>query len=475
LPQVLRTDWRALSAWLGGAALLIGLLWGGVQWRIATDQQRIRDQLRLAAATIAQTYAQQLGRAIAAIDLHMLRQKYRWEQSGATGGVPDQAPLPAPADMIVTIIDAAGNPVASTIPFKSNTFSIARRRHFLRHKAQPALGLTFEAPQIGLRLGRPVILMARRIDGAHGQFGGLVVVAIEPSYLAPSLGRDALRPGDLASAYRADGVLLAGDAPGAFGWHAVVPVGRAGSARGESAHYPDGQARVLAWRQVAGYPLVAAVGLVEDERMHAIESHQQALRKAALGASVLLVLAGAGGAGWRLWRSCRRARGRQPGAREQGADLDPLTGLPNRFWLMKHLPAALARARAADTRLAVLVIELENFKHLSQTHGHAVGDEVLRAAARRLAGLLGERDAMVRLGSDEFTMILQAPGDDDEIGALAARVRAVLGEPFEAGDGAHVLSGAVGVGVFPRDGADGAGLLRHADAALRQARGHRKA
>jgi diguanylate cyclase (GGDEF)-like protein len=152
---------------------------------------------------------------------------------------------------------------------------------------------------------------------------------------------------------------------------------------------------------------------------------------------------------------------------EQQANVDALTQLPNRFWLTRELPAALERARAQGSLLAVLFIDLDDFKNLNDTQGHAAGDDLLCAAALRLKGLLGQHDGVARLGGDEFTMIVHAPAGEAQIVAVAHRIVEQLREPFAIGSGIrHSASASVGISVFPRDGEDGATLLKHADIAM---------
>jgi diguanylate cyclase (GGDEF)-like protein/PAS domain S-box-containing protein len=144
---------------------------------------------------------------------------------------------------------------------------------------------------------------------------------------------------------------------------------------------------------------------------------------------------------------------------------DDLTGLPNRGLLRAHLKELLALQRRDGGELALLMLDLDRFKDINDTHGHAAGDVVLQAAARRLRESLRESDLVARLGGDEFAVIL--PGGTDEEGMrVAATLRDVLATPVEFG-GRQLRAGAsVGVAMAPRDGDTEDALMRHADVAL---------
>ena len=151
---------------------------------------------------------------------------------------------------------------------------------------------------------------------------------------------------------------------------------------------------------------------------------------------------------------------------ERLANEDSLTGLPNRHWLLKFLPGAMAQALAGQSQLAVLFIDLDDFKHVNDARGHAVGDAVLRAAAQRLHALLRPLDHVVRFGGDEFIVLLSPAEGDAQVAAVAARIVAAFTAPFSIGGDVEVVGASVGISVFPRDGADCATLISHSDIAM---------
>jgi diguanylate cyclase (GGDEF)-like protein/PAS domain S-box-containing protein len=151
---------------------------------------------------------------------------------------------------------------------------------------------------------------------------------------------------------------------------------------------------------------------------------------------------------------------------------DQLTGLPNRAMLSDHLTVAVARSKRTGTSAALLCLDIDDFKLVNDSLGHAVGDELLRAVTRRLDEIKRHDDVLARTGGDEFFMLLpDLPGDGESPAFSAARrVAAAFQEPFEvAGTELHVNT-SVGVSLFSRDAADADELLRHADAAMYQAK-----
>jgi diguanylate cyclase (GGDEF)-like protein len=144
---------------------------------------------------------------------------------------------------------------------------------------------------------------------------------------------------------------------------------------------------------------------------------------------------------------------------------DALTGLPNRALLTRRLSEAAAAAAAGEAGAAVLLLDLNGFKQVNDTLGHAYGDQLLRTSASRLVEAAGPHALVARLGGDEFAVL--APGLDREAAtALAARVEAALREPVTIEGTVVEVGGSVGVALAPEHGADPSGLLRAADAAM---------
>jgi diguanylate cyclase (GGDEF)-like protein len=154
----------------------------------------------------------------------------------------------------------------------------------------------------------------------------------------------------------------------------------------------------------------------------------------------------------------------------QLANEDPVTGLPNRNWLMRFLPEALERAAQRHGMLGLLFIDLDDFKNVNDTLGHAAGDEVLKGVAGRLRSVLRPTDHVVRIGGDEFTIILEPMSSEADASRVAERIAESFRQPFDLARGRSTLSVSIGIGLFPRDGNDVEALLKCSDIAMYQAK-----
>ena len=149
---------------------------------------------------------------------------------------------------------------------------------------------------------------------------------------------------------------------------------------------------------------------------------------------------------------------------------DLLTGLPNRALFNKRLSAALENARQNQNQLAVLFLDLDRFKIINDTLGHAVGDRLLQALAQRIKKSLINGDTISRWGGDEFTVLLPHINCAEEAINFARQILDTLKPSFTLEDTELYITGSIGIARYPQDGQDGETLLRNADAALYQAK-----
>lgn len=150
---------------------------------------------------------------------------------------------------------------------------------------------------------------------------------------------------------------------------------------------------------------------------------------------------------------------------------DVLTDLPNRSLFSDRLGHALERARRGRLQLALMFIDLDRFKNVNDSLGHQAGDQLLRAVARRLQGLVREEDTLARFGGDEFVMMIENVRDPDGAARVALKVLSALEAPIGI-DGHEIYVGAsVGIALYPHDGDDSEALLRSADSAMYEAKG----
>jgi diguanylate cyclase (GGDEF)-like protein len=155
------------------------------------------------------------------------------------------------------------------------------------------------------------------------------------------------------------------------------------------------------------------------------------------------------------------------------ANHDPLTGLPNRSYFQDFLGHALARAQREKAQVSLLFIDLDRFKHINDSQGHEVGDQVLRVVANRLDEQLRADDFVARLGGDEFAVILTHPPASRAASRVAIKLIKALSESFKLDQRRYAIGASVGISVFPDDGLDANTLLRQADLAMYQAKQRR--
>jgi diguanylate cyclase (GGDEF)-like protein len=145
---------------------------------------------------------------------------------------------------------------------------------------------------------------------------------------------------------------------------------------------------------------------------------------------------------------------------------DALTGLPNRALLQDRLNQAITLANRNNTRVGVMMLDLDQFKHINDSLGHHIGDRLLEEVAERIKMCVRESDIVARLGGDEFVIALPTVNDNQDIEEVAQKLLSALLDPFQVEGNDLKVSGSIGVGQYPTDGDDAGALLRAADTAM---------
>lgn len=149
---------------------------------------------------------------------------------------------------------------------------------------------------------------------------------------------------------------------------------------------------------------------------------------------------------------------------------DALTKLPNRWSLMNRLDQALAQAKRSGRFVALILLDLDGFKHVNDTLGHVVGDELLIQVASRLSATLRENDTLTRIGGDEFMVMLSELDSEDEALVVAKKFLLIFDQPYKLQQQQVHIGGSFGVSFYPRDAGDAASLFRFADLAMYKAK-----
>ncbi|WP_285401465.1 bifunctional diguanylate cyclase/phosphodiesterase [Luteibacter sp. ME-Dv--P-043b] len=219
-----------------------------------------------------------------------------------------------------------------------------------------------------------------------------------------------------------------------------------------------------------GDPLIESLGLASfawlpllDERRNVIGAMLAGRRRLASDGRVLALALRAATARFAAALELRRAR-------EQGRVrglIDALTGLPNRLLFNDRLDTTIREAERTGELFAILLVDLDRFKGINESLGHAVGDQVLNAVARRLRASVRASDTVARFAGDEFTLILRHIIKRDDVLRIAEKVVQAMEVPLALDDGSELqVTVSVGIAFFPDDATQGEPLLRHADEAM---------
>jgi diguanylate cyclase (GGDEF)-like protein/PAS domain S-box-containing protein len=593
----LRRNAFVILVWPAVALLLACLLWGAVLTVLDRDREKVRENAIHRAEALAGAYAAQLQRMVEYVDQITLRLKADWEDPYVILNLERQQErglYPDSSKLYVSVFERNGELVTSTLPAMQRG-SFHDHALFQEHKAGEQ-GLLIAGPEPSRRLGVPVVRFTRRLEDVDGEFTGIVMVAVNPSLLGTFYDEESLGPNDFVSVRYTGGPLIVAktrtqlDAQQNF-YHAD-PVFRTteGAAVMGKETFRDGISRIVAWKKIETYPLVALTALSEKQVFAPYAATARRYFILAIAGSMFLFLFAAAGSvlsarlAWRRQKEqevketyrlavdaaregfymlspiydrkgevvdfqvqdCNERAAQLVGmsrtefigkrvtelhpddygdaamnrlryamevgfyedearisprsmlkvawahrklvrsgaglamtirdisdlkAHEQAlsnmANADALTKLPNRHWLMNYLPVAIEHASNNGTKLAVLFIDLDDFKNINDTLGHVAGDELLKAAAARLRGLIRGSDHVIRLGGDEFTIVLEQVNRVDDVSRVAAAIIGALDEPFTiVHSSGHRVHASVGISLYPQDGQDGDTLLKHADVAM---------
>ena len=207
----LRSCMHIILIWPSMCVLAGLLMWGLIHTKLADERAVLEREALKHAASLSQAYAEQIARTVEQIDQITLNVKYGWESSNGRLKLEqqrDQGLYPAASRLFVTVLDRRGMIVSSTIDFDPLTDHSARP-YFQSHRASPVADLLISAPAFGMRIKRNLIRFSRRLNAADGSFDGVVMVAVEPTYLASFYDESSFGKSDFLSVRTIDGVLLA--------------------------------------------------------------------------------------------------------------------------------------------------------------------------------------------------------------------------------------------------------------------------
>jgi diguanylate cyclase (GGDEF)-like protein len=152
------------------------------------------------------------------------------------------------------------------------------------------------------------------------------------------------------------------------------------------------------------------------------------------------------------------------------ARYDPLTGLINRFLFGDRLESAIARAKRDESLVALMFLDLDDFKAVNDHYGHGTGDALLKQVAKRIVAAVRETDSVARIGGDEFTVILESGSRLEDAGQVATKILGSVAEPYVVGTRELRVTASIGIAMYPLDGDSSHALLRDADIAMYSAK-----
>ncbi len=467
------------------ALVVLGILWTATGNLAKLERTSAERAAALASHESADTYEAQVVRALREIDQALKLVAYARNLRGTQATLQElKARTLLPPDLLFTvaIADAGGTIMAQTRA--SGLASVAGMDVFEEQRRGDAFVIGHPRRKAGTEGWW--LDFSRRLDDEGGRFAGIALATVDAAYFVSGYDEAKLGRLGMLALLGTDGIFRVrrtGDtvsAGVAIDYAATVHDGDDERHGGELVVNPwDGRERYTSAHKLFEFPLAVVVGLSAEEQLAGARANIRTYLWRAAAASVVAILILT-----MLARMSRElARTRMRVAEEHQANAvraehlayhDTLTGLPNRSLFSKLLVQGIAQARRNDRRLAVLFLDLDRFKHINDTLGHAAGDELLREVARRLTSCLRDSDTVARLGGDEFVALLPELGDPKYAATVARKILAAVGQPFELAGQELRVTASIGISVYPQDGLDEQALTKNADIAMYQAKGDGK-
>jgi diguanylate cyclase (GGDEF)-like protein len=471
LGHALRVRSTMLAVWLALSVVLAATCRVALQGMEQTELDRIAERAATGVEVAAQTVQRTLEAAMA---LHALVQQQvlataRGETSEASVRyLTDLARFERLGIVQISSIAPDGWLSWSTVP-NWKPVDLSGRKHFLAHAVAGSRRVEVSEPLIGRTSGRWSLQVTQSLHDAAGRFGGVAVVSVDPVLLSTELLLQLNSEGTTAALRRVqDGTVVAISRNPAGRLtheesyqHPLAVAARLASEGGlRFRRTADGRRMSAYFRVLPGFDLI-----VEVSKDEAVELAGFRLLSSIIWTAMALSMVASLGGGELLLRIHRLRR-----SLEHQATRDPLTGLYNRRFLSEAVRLETARAQRTQSCFSVVLADLDHFKRLNDSLGHAAGDAALRDVADCLMAMFRGSDIVCRYGGEELLVLL--PGSGLEGACRSAE--ALRGEIGRLRDGSEAelpaLSVSVGVATFPLHGASGEAIIQAADAALYQAK-----
>jgi diguanylate cyclase (GGDEF)-like protein len=516
-------------------ALLILVLFttnAGVIWHLRESQMRYEES-RL--NTLSLILAEQANRSFQSVDLIISSVAQGLAAEGVTDGASFDRIMATSEVHVLLKEKMSGTPQLDAINVTTRdgemiNFSrywpvaeidVADRDYYQAMTADPNLKTYVSQPVQNRATNTWTIFLVHRVNGANGELLGLVNGAIALKYFEDFYQAISLRQGSGIAILRLDGVTLTRfprtDTIGKTYSNSDRLLHGATSAVLRQVSPVDGKMRIVAAHRLADYPLILLATITEEAALANWRSIAWVMSLGALGCAISIAIAGYA-FGWQ-WQHRARLSGSQAELRRHedraaamttavdlarvtalemaySAKHDFLTGLPNRLLLNDRINQAITSAKRRRKAAAVLFLDLDGFKHINDSLGHAIGDKLLQSIAKRLVDCVRGSDTVSRQGGDEFVVLLSEVEQSADAAIAAGRIVRAMAEPHSIGQqevyvhaataakgmlqavaGPHSIdrhdlyvTASIGISVYPDDGGDAETLIQNADTAMYQAK-----
>ncbi|AET88618.1 diguanylate cyclase/phosphodiesterase [Burkholderia sp. YI23] len=479
---------RALLAIPVLGSFVLVLLWAVIFARLSVEREATTHESMASAAILSSALEQHTIKAIHQVDQITRFVKYEYEKS------PDNFDLVATVEkgvvqsdtlVQVSLIDEYGTLIGNTSDPHPKPIDLSDREHFKVHAHSNDDLLYISRPVRGRVSGQWTLQITRRLNHADGSFAGVVVVSENPTYFTNDFYNVASIGHEGVIAVVSDsGSVLARSTAGGLSDNAATHAVAKGGGPAERAHaefsasgvYPttdhasgiyvdpiDHVKRIVSYRHIDGYPLGVLVGLSEREEM----TDYNHTRNVYLLMASFISLAMLG-----FFAVATGLIGKLLGREREMTHLveyDLLTGLRNRYSTLRALRQDVAQPENIG-RLALLFIDLDNFKTVNDTLGHNAGDIVLQMTASRLAETVGQSGTLSRIGGDEFVVVVKGDEVEQRAVTLADDISTMFATPFDVRGSAFVLHASIGIALYSVSNESEIDLLKKADLAMYSAK-----